>query len=176
MNKLPRPYVPLGIRLVVAERQFAEKHGLVFKPDTARVDRGTRLRRLLTMLFGDTAVELHHRPALCNREVVPVSTAKKHVGKAWFKTPKIYTFTSTFCRYEPDANDPDFLVYVPVEEHVIETRVRGQHGDYSDLAKRRKVKRIAQKAKRPRSRLRSRGFDKTKTRKFSGEVVPRKKR
>jgi len=123
--RLPRPYVPLHVQLAVA------------------------LGQLRTLLSCD-ALELHHRPALCNRE---------RDGDD----------------YIPRANDPAYLIFIPAADHDIETRVRGLHGDYSDLAKARKRKRIARKQKRPRSRLRSRGFDKTKTRKFSGQVVPRKR-
>ena len=108
------------------------------------------LKLLLFELFGLTKAELHHRPALCNRNVD---------GNG---------------NYDPAANDPEFLIYLPVDDHDIETRVRGLHGQHSDLAIARKRKRIERKTKRPRSRLRSRGFDKTMTRKFSGEVVPRR--
>jgi hypothetical protein len=106
---------------------------------------------LLFELFGLVKVELHHRPALMNRLQVD--------GK-----------------YFPDAADPDYLVYLPVDKHDIETRVRGLHGQHSDLAIARKRKRIERKTKRPRSKLRSRGFDKTLTRKFNREVVPRRVR
>jgi hypothetical protein len=43
-----------------------------------------------------------------------------------------------------------------------------------DVAIVAKVKRLQRKRKRPRRKLRSRGFDKRRTRKFSGEVVPRR--
>ena len=93
-------------------------------------------------------LELHHRPALANR-------------------------TRDGDDYFPRSNDPAYLVWLPAEDHDIETRVRGPHGDLSDLAKIRKRKHVERKRKRPRRRLRSRGFDKTRTRKFSGQVVPR---
>jgi hypothetical protein len=150
--KLPRPYVPLRVRVAVAERQFFEIHkrqpSMAFMK-TRILSQRVKLEWLLVTMFGSKLIELHHRPALLNRSYVN--------GK-----------------YHPDANDPAFLVYLPADDHAVETRVRGQHGDYSDLAKRRKAKRIAQKTKRPRSRLRSRGFDKTRTRHFDGTVTPRK--
>jgi hypothetical protein len=84
------------------------------------------LRLMKEELFGaGVKVELHHRPALVNR--------KKH-----------YYPNGDFS-YIPGELDPDYLVYLPADEHDIETRVRGPHGQYSDLALRRKRKRIEQK-------------------------------
>ena len=80
-----------------------------------------RVKRKLEEFFCGEPVELHHRPALCNRETHPV------VG------------------YVPHANDPDYLVYLPASDHDIETRVRGQHGAHSDLALARKRKRAERK-------------------------------
>jgi len=151
-GRLPRPNVPFGNRVQVAERQYFEKYGHAAdwgstgKPPSLKY----KLTMLLRVLFDLRPAQLHHRPALLNRLQIN--------GK-----------------YHPDANDPNFLVYLLASDHDIETRVRGPHGDYSDLAKARKRKRIERKTKRPRRRLRSRGFDKTQTRKFSGQVVPRKR-
>ncbi len=147
--KLPRPYIPLRVRVQVAERQFYKVFGRL--PDVHGFKNyGQWLRVLLSSMFGNTPVELHHRPALCNREwlghlVVP--------------------------RYVPDANDPDYLVYLPAgpgSEHDIETRVRGQHGQHSDLGLARKRKRIERKAKRPKRKWPSRPFPKKKAAKRHG--------
>jgi hypothetical protein len=132
--RLPRPYIPLKIKIQVAERQASESvlWRDAIMPLGIKWTLRQRLTSALTFLFGSLPVELHHRPALCNR---PCSGAGV---------------------YEPDANDPDYLVYVPKDEHDIETRVRGQHGDYSDLAKARKRKRKERKAKRRKTHWPSR--------------------
>jgi hypothetical protein len=93
---------------------------------------GLRLSVVLEALFGDAKVELHHRPALVNRQ-------RKNNGD-----------------YVPDANDPEYLFYVPEDEHDIETRVRGLHGQHSDLALARKHKRKERKAKRRKIKWASR--------------------
>lgn len=141
--KLPRPYIPLRVRVQVAVRQCREL-GLcegVFSSDFRNL--ATALRYFLGHIHGNQKVELHHRPALCNRARCLSSIAGG-------------------IRYDPDANDPDYLVYLSAADHDIETRVRGQHGDYSDLAKARKRKRIERKAKRPKRKWPSRPFPKRK--------------
>ena len=150
--RLPRPYTPYRLRVQVAENLFKRRFGGFPIGDVfgdGRTPLKVRLNRLLLALFGDVKVHLHHRPALCNRE----RRGDRH--------------------YYPDANDPDYLVFLPAAEHDIETRVRGQHGQHSDQGLLRKSKRIERKRKRPRKKLRSRGFDKSRSRKFSGQVVPR---
>ena len=135
MAKLLRPYIPLAVRVQVAERQFdaattfphknGPRNADVFRafvdrePWKGRVSLREQLDLLLQLMFFDTKVELHHRPALINR------------------------FRNDKGQYAPDANDPDFLVYLPVYDHDVETRVRGLHGQYSDLGLVRKNKRIA---------------------------------
>jgi hypothetical protein len=152
--------VPLRIRVQIAERQ-CRAIGLPYlnRPRNLAAALKTLLRHLAGDLSTSPKMELHHRPALCNRLQV--------MGK-----------------YHPDANDPNFLIYLPADQHIIETRVRGLAGQYSDLALRRKQKRINKKRgqarrdrvkKWPRTKLRGRPFDKTRTRKFSGQVVPRKR-
>lgn len=136
--RLLRPYIPLRVRVQVAERQLRERCGYTV---TNHKRDGKWLKVLLRELFGDQPVELHHRPALCNR----VQCLSSIAGGV---------------RYEPDANDPDYLVYLPADEHDIETRVRGQHGQHSDLALARKRKRKERKAKRPKRKWPSRPFAK----------------
>ena len=126
--KLPRPYIPVSVRVRVIERQLLQvgiaplsaTHGAAAKPRRL----ADRLAFNIRERFGDKKVELHHRPALVNRR-------RKRNGE-----------------YDPPANDPDFLVYLPKDEHDIETRVRGQHGQHSDLALMRKRKRKERKATR----------------------------
>jgi hypothetical protein len=152
--RLTRPYIPLRVRLQVAERQYKQRFG--FWPDFTgnKATLGASLRAILRDLFDGRKVHLHHFPALCNRQII----SSKSEG--------------VVC-YRPSANDPDHLTYIEADAHDVWTRVRGPHGDYSDLAKARKRKRVERKRKRPRRKLRGRGFDKTRSRKFSGQVVPR---
>ncbi len=131
--RLPRPYIPLSVRVQVAERQL---EGINYEAPVKPLSE--RLRKLLAFLgalCGTGCIEkmeLHHRPALLNRP-------RKRNGA-----------------YLPDANDMRFLVYLPEAEHDIETRVRGLHGQHSDLALARKRKRSERKAKRPKTRWPSR--------------------
>ncbi len=134
--KLPRPHIPLHVREEVLDSQMQEAG---FSPSWASQQGrsvAARLRLKLEEFFGCVPVELHHRPALVNR---------RHFGET---------------RYVPDANDPDYLVYLPAADHDIETRVRGQHGQHSDLGLARKRKRIERKAKRPKRKWPSRQFSK----------------
>jgi hypothetical protein len=140
--KLPRPYIPLYMRELALDRQM-RKAG--FEPSWAS-QRGrsiaTRLRLKLEEFFGCVPAELHHRPALLNREII-----RRKDGSLG---------------YLPPANDPYYLVYLTAGDHDIETRVRGQHGQHSDLALARKRKRKERKAKQPKRKWPSRKFPKRK--------------
>lgn len=128
MSRLPRPHIPIAVRVKVAERQLKETHPETFGYAFAgRKTAGNRLQFLLSVLFPTGHCELHHRPALLNR-------VRKKNGD-----------------YDPPANDPDHLVYLAEDVHDIETRVRGQHGQHSDLGLARKMKRVA-KNRDPRRR------------------------
>ncbi len=121
--RLPRPYIPLRVREQVIDRQikaagFRSTWSIKYVGSAA-----VRVKWKLQEFFGEP-VELHHRPALVNRPRIKWSG-----------------------RYVPDANDPDYLVYLPATDHDIETRVRGQHGQHSDLGLARKRKRKERKAK-----------------------------
>lgn len=129
--KLPRPHIPVAVRLEVAVRQYRACNKAFPKSTNTladsllqlRLSDGRKLRWFLTMLFGiGSTPELHHRPALCNRQ--------RYADK-------------TGIHYDPPANDPEFLVYLPADDHDIETRVRGVGAQHSDLALRRKNKNIA---------------------------------
>jgi hypothetical protein len=118
MSRLPRPFIPFSVRVQVATRQIIERFGRrpLFVDKTPLKQ---KLAIMLDVLFEGKS-ELHHRPALLNR---PWNTRKKD--------------------YDPPANDPGFLVYLADDTHDIETRVRGLHGQHSDLGLARKNKRIA---------------------------------
>jgi len=123
--RLHRPYIPLSVRLDVLKRQALE---VGFKFTWAACQPRSLARQLrlkLEEFFAGKPAELHHRPALLNRQ---------RNGN----------------RYEPDANDPDYLVYLSADEHVIETRIRGIAGQYSDLALARKRKRMERRRARRR--------------------------
>jgi hypothetical protein len=118
MMKIRRPYIPLAIRVQVAERQTKVKF------DDSCITRPSlkdQLKGLLYCLFGDAKVELHHRPALVNR-------VKRIVGAKTI--------------YFPDANDPAHLIYVLKDDHNVETRVRGIGAQRSDLGQRRYNKKV----------------------------------
>lgn len=154
MPRLKRPYIPYTVREKVILRQLAETG---IKPDWLVEDLPVKQRvdRYIRQLFGNVRPELHHRPALVNRQIVKakVSDNSKHwtifIDDDW-----------NIMRYEPDANDPRYLVYLAPDDHDIETRVRGLHGQYSDLALARKRKRKERKAKRPKRKWPSRPFPK----------------
>lgn len=122
--KVARKYIPLSVRVQVAERQLCELGDWgkinVALAETSCRSLKLRLEGALAHLFPGQHTELHHRPALVNRR--------------WNKRTK---------DYEPRANDPDFLVYLAEDDHDIETRVRGQGAQRSDLGQRRYLKRVA---------------------------------
>ena len=125
--RLPRPYIPLAVRVLVAERQMKEATGCVCTNDLGvplplfGATYGVRLRAALFHLSGGgrLRMELHHRPALVNRR-------RRRNGD-----------------YDPPANSPEHLVYLAEDDHDVETRVRGLRGQHSDLALARKNKNIA---------------------------------
>lgn len=126
--KLHRPYIPIKVRLIVAERQAADAMTpnsfgvpvpILSRPLPA--SGGKRLAALLGALFSGP-YQLHHRPALCNRR------RSVRAGRVV---------------YSPPANDPDHLVYLAVDAHGIETRVRGVGALRSDLGQLRYNKRVA---------------------------------
>jgi hypothetical protein len=120
-----RPYISLVVRIIVAERQVREKHPLwTYRRRNRDIPLRDRLKDALHILFDDQKVELHHRPALCNR----------------------LQFGDINRRYDPPANDPDHLVYLPKHDHDIETRVRGIGAQLGDLGKLRKEKKRTRKA------------------------------
>lgn len=121
--RLHRPYIKIKTRLIVAERQAAA-HLPNWSATAPSKPLGNRLKWLLKLLFGSEECELHHRPALLNR-------------RRYIRHGKIH--------YDPPANDPNFLVYLRKSDHEIETRIRGQGAQLSDLAIARKRKRAARK-------------------------------
>jgi|SRR5215831_166257 len=115
--RLTRPYIPLGVKLEVAARQLLER-GLTSHLVTMAVSSWGHDRKLtwmLRQLFGDEPVHLDHDPPLWQRERKPDGT------------------------YEPDANDPKYLIWRTKEEHRLKTYVRGDGAQLSDAGQRRKM-------------------------------------
>ena len=138
--RLYRPHIPWSVREQVIDRQMAAAGFLCCMVAQYASSAERRVRWKLKEFCAGRAVELHHRPALCNRTRSTI-------------------YTTGPLAYIPAANDPDYLVYLLAgagEEHDIETRVRGQHGQLSDHGVARKRKRKERKAKRPKRRWPSR--------------------
>lgn len=143
--KLPRPFIPYSVRLIVAERQCRE-----FLDDTmvsVRIamdaDRTMkeRLHNLLHLIFGDEPRHLDHQPALVLRDYNPRTE-----------------------RYTPDANNPEYLRYRTVTSHKIKTTVSGDGAQRSDISammhQRRMDENRGKRKRRPKVKLKSRGFQK----------------
>lgn len=151
MARLYRPHIPLDIRCRVALRQLGEMWpDLVIEENRGKY--AGLLRELLfklgRLLSDNHVVQLHldHDPPLGARE-------KRYGGGL-----------SPMTRYIPDANDPNHLIYREVAAHGIKTRVRGEHGQYSDLALIKRARRREKKVKKKRHVWRSTGLGKKKSR------------
>lgn len=143
--RLPRPYIPLGVRVQVAHRQIMERKLWSVEVRDAIVGNtamlSVKLTYALALLFEGRKVELHHRPALENRQQI--------------------LFHGKFVRYEPDANDPAFLVYLENNaannDHYIETHVRGVGAQRSDTGQRNHQKRMDEnrglRQRRPKAKI-----------------------
>jgi hypothetical protein len=114
VTRLVRPYIPLDVRLKVAERQLG--YGCSIKGQA----RSERLRLMLLKLFDGEPCHLDHDPALENRP-----------------------YSDRTGRYTPDANDSEFLIYRTVAGHKIKTYVRGDGALRSDAGQRRYLKKVA---------------------------------
>lgn len=161
MPRLPRPPIPVAVKCRVVLRQLGE----MFIDDVIRANRfvprvvpsrslGALLHdRLpkLAELLGCTVKDLRldHNPALENRMKL------LETGQWVMVVPK----GGKVVRYDPPANDPDSFLYRPHGaefdgSHDVKTRIRGDHGQFSDntLAKRER-RRERKKAKKPLRRL-----------------------
>ena len=106
--RLHRPYIPLRVRVAVAERQLRER-GLGIPVCDASLAK--HLAYHLAVLFGDRRYHLDHDPPLAARR-------RKGEGRN-----TVYT---------PDANDPKHLRYMDADEHRIKTNVRGDGAQHPD--------------------------------------------
>lgn len=110
--KRPRPSIPLSVRVAVAERMARERavitHNLLYWnlycsrialiASDNRWPLKDRLASLLFHLFGNEPLHLDHDPALILRKFYPTCGV-----------------------YIPSANDPAYLVYRTVPEHLQKT-------------------------------------------------------
>jgi hypothetical protein len=130
--RLLRPYIPLAVRLRVAARQLSGVGGWEGRvPGEGLASGLARAILALSAAMGrpGAKMELHHRPALTNR--------------TWNKRRHDYI---------PPANDPEFLVYLPEDQHDIETRVRGVGAQRSDLSQRRYLKNVERNRSKKRTK------------------------
>jgi hypothetical protein len=120
--KLPRPYIPLQTRIVVAGRQYSDQR-LPWNEIHIAWPKKIVLEYMLNRLFGGQPYHLDHEPSLAVRK-------------------KIRDKNGVVIRYSPDANDPDFLVYRRAEDHKLKTNVRGDGAQYPDRVRIKKIRRI----------------------------------
>jgi hypothetical protein len=154
MARLIRPYIPLAVRVQVAERQVDAAIAALgqFDPETDKrsrnlavfrdfVDRQSwhagrsaahKLSLLLRLLFGDDQPHLDHDPPLGART-------------------KIYRRKRGEYDYAPNANNPDYLVYREAGAHRLKTNVKGEHGQHPDRVLIKKARRL-EKGNRKKSR------------------------
>ena len=125
----PRPYIPWLVRESVIDRQMATAsfHPTLAARYTGSVQR--RVRWKLEEFFAGLQYHLDHDPPLAARE-----------------------FNQRTGIYNPDANHPESLIYRKAEDHRIKTLIRGEHGQYSDIAL---IKRERRRAKPKRQRLKN---------------------
>lgn len=128
-NRIKRPYVPLSVRCEVAARQLRFEQRPRAIAYATQFSKRRALDYMLAVLFDGEPHDLDHDP--------PLAARQRKRGK-----------------YVPDANDASYLIYRPRAKHREKTYLRGEHGQYSDLAliKREKRKR---RPKRPSRKLRS---------------------
>jgi len=110
-----RPYIPLEVRVQVAERQLLNEVGsgktisvarwIAYQATKSSYSSKRNLGVLLSLLaaaLGDV-LQLDHDPALILRQY---KVDRRKPPAAW---------------YTPNANDPDYLVYRPIRDHLEKT-------------------------------------------------------
>ncbi len=130
--RLPRPHVPIAVKIAVAKRQLAARGtvALFAAPgplqDAKPLSGKRQLVSMLWTLLGDPPWHLDHDPPLMQR------VRTKDGG------------------YRPGANNEDYLVWRTAEDHRLKTYIRGDGAQLSDAGKRRKEIRRKRKATRPK--------------------------
>lgn len=159
-----RPYIPMAVRVAVAERQVVDRYGagMLLSIAAIRAKLGKRenlMNRLVSLLaaLGLTNPQLDHDPALILRPY-----------NARIKNPA--------ARYTPNANDPAFLIYREDDQHLQKTTGRRAGAERtvttkgSDIGLKAKFARLEGRTKkRPKKRIPGRSFPK-------GRAFPKKTR
>lgn len=145
MGRLLRPYIPLGVRVPVVCRQLGFAGILIGRQPGER--HGAYLARLLPALAAHLGAEsaadlqLDHDPALVNR-LKDIEEPDGRIVRKVIVVPR----GCKVLRYYPSANDPHHLIYRVRAFHDEKTRIRGEHGQLSDLGLARKERRRVKKA------------------------------
>lgn len=172
MARLYRPHIPLPIKVQVAMKALLARGINAFEHSRRDGESlSAMLDRVLKLLADSIGCEikdlrLDHDPSLGARR-----------KRRDYKQIRNSFFNEEITKYFPDANDPNHLFYRPhgpqfEGSHLIKTNVRGDHGQHPDRVLIKKARRIerGQKPKRGR-KIRSRGFDKTKSRSFPKRIA-----
>lgn len=120
MARLYRPHIPLSVKVKVAERQLKAVGLEPISTEKLSTFLFLALDALARHLGCERAeLRLDHDPPLALRP-----QERRGLSKKVF--------------YTPDANDPDHLFYRPHGaqhdgSHDVKTRIRGDHGQYSDI-------------------------------------------
>lgn len=137
---LYRPAIPAEVKVRVLLRQIGEMFPEQVVQTARRGRSLERLQKDLLTRFAETLacevkdLRLDHDPALGLR-------ARRGEGKS--------------TTYTPDANDPEYLAYRPhgaqfAGSHDVKTRIRGDHGQFSDITL---IKRERRREKKKRGKL-----------------------
>lgn len=151
MAKLYRPHIPIEVKCRVVLRQLGEMFPDEVLNERRRHHRGfgpflKQKRQELADLLGCEVSDLRldHDPPLGARVKHDYHKGDDMIGMTYFSV------------YEPDANDPEYLRYRPhgaqfAGSHDVKTRIRGDHGQFSDitLIKRQRRRERGPKPKRP---------------------------
>lgn len=173
MPRLYRPHMPLSVKVLVAERDFSKRFPRGWKP-YALLAKDWTLARRLEWLLAQIARAIGCEPKDLRFDHDPPLGARLRRRSGLDR--KTY--------YTPDANDPEHIFARPhgaqfEGSHDVKTRIRGDHGQFSDLAlikreRRRERKKngrknrrkrfprgaIRRKAERPKTRWAKRPFPK----------------
>lgn len=175
MSKLYRPTIPVEVKCRVALRQLGE----MFIDDVIRSNRFTpRVTppRSLAMLLNNTLA------ALAELLKCEVKELRLDHDPALGLRQQIAEGQNMRLRYLPDANDPEFLCYRPhgaqhAGSHDVKTRIRGDHGQYSDITLIKRQRRRDRRAcKEPAKKARGLSLTKQKTKWPKRSFPKRKKR
>lgn len=168
MARLFRPAIPVEIRCRVALRQLDEKNiDSVIDANRPRRDAGYMVGvvGLPGRSHGRLLIELCER--LAEKFDCRVEDLRLDHDPPLGARPQERRGLSRKTYYVPDANDPDHLFYRPhgtqfAGSHDVKTRIRGDHGQYSDVVL---IKRERRRQKRSVEATRPEGTPRVKSQK-----------